>query len=1147
VHQLHAQTISLSNLKRQKIATNALFYKFDSVTIIPNSFYIKNISPDYYNLDELNCTIHWKNSIQAYDSVELFYRVLPLSLTSKLFHLNYDDYKNNFLAQKTIVFKQNQSNQNFIDFGEVKAYGVLGRSISFGNNQDAVVNSNLNLQLSGLLGDSILLSAIISDNNFPIQADGSTKNLNEFDKIFIQAKKNNWQTIFGDNYLRVDNYNYLHFNKKNQGVTYQNKIKLSDRVSDSFFISASVAKGKFSTNTLIPLEGNQGPYKLRGNNNEFYLTVLSGSERVYIDGDLLQRGYDLDYVIDYNMAEISFTSKRLINKDQRIRIEFEYTDRNYINSDVFINNTLQIGSKSTFSVGFYSNADAKNSVIDQSLTNAQKVFLKGIGDSIQNAYTPNSYKDSFATGKILYQKIDTVYNSNMHDSVFVFAKSNTSNLFNVSFTYVGVGKGNYRLLSNANNGKVFEWVQPSLHQQKQGEWEPVSFITTPKLQQIITFSSKTITGKNSKLSTELAVSRYDKNLFSNKDKNDDNGFTGKINYQNNSSPIKINKKSYHLETNVSFEAVNKNFKPIERIRNVEFLRDWNILNISQPVNEDISNLSFLLNGEKGGSLKYNFTNYNRSDGYHATKNDIQQNNSNKNFKISSQLNLLQYTSIPTAGYFFRPQVDINKQINKLNKIRIGASYKGEYNHIKDAKIDTLTYQSFTFDKYEFYINSKDENLNKYSFNYFTRINYLPYKNQMIRSDVSKNLQLNKEFLKNEHHQFKINLNYRNIEYNQINNLTQKNDENLLGRFEYLFDTKSGFIKGNSLFENGSGQEQKIDFVYVPVPVGQGEYTWNDYNKNGIQELNEFELAKFQDQKKYIRVYTPSNAYVKVNYVSINYGIDINPASIIKHKEKFFNKILCRSNLMSTLQFVKKELANQSLIINPFNRLRPDTALITKTLFFSNTYFYNRNNPRWGFDVNHKISNNKSLLTYGFESRNVATSQFKLRINLNKEWMTILTLNRVFNELNSSSVQFRNRNYAVREMKIEPSFTYTHKSKCRAFVSYVYSSKTNQIDSLEHAVLGGWETSFRYAIFGNSFLNAKLIFNKIDFNSNNNVENSPVSFFMLDGQMPGKNLLWNMDFTQRLQNNLEISFQYEGRKQAFSKVINIGRASVRAIF
>jgi hypothetical protein len=53
--------------------------------------------------------------------------------------------------------------------------------------------------------------------------------------------------------------------------------------------------------------------------------------------------------------------------------------------------------------------------------------------------------------------------------------------------------------------------------------------------------------------------------------------------------------------------------------------------------------------------------------------------------------------------------------------------------------------------------------------------------------------------------------------------------------------------------------------------------------------------------------------------------------------------------------------------------------------------------------------------------------------------------------------------------------------------------------------------------------------------------------MLDGQTPGKNLLWNMDFTQRLQNNLEISFQYEGRKQAFSKVINIGRASVRAIF
>ncbi len=95
-------------------------------------------------------------------------------------------------------------------------------------------------------------------------------------------------------------------------------------------------------------------------------------------------------------------------------------------------------------------------------------------------------------------------------------------------------------------------------------------------------------------------------------------------------------------------------------------------------------------------------------------------------------------------------------------------------------------------------------------------------------------------------------------------------------------------------------------LFLEVPAGQGEYTWIDYNNDGIQQLNEFEVALFQDQAKYIRIFTPTNEFVKANYNTFNYTVGLNPRSIINLTDaRRFMKLLANVNLQSSLQLNKK--------------------------------------------------------------------------------------------------------------------------------------------------------------------------------------------------------------------------------------------------
>lgn len=1134
----------VSNLRIKTVAIQGDSIRLDTLSIIPNTFTLNEVDSTAYRLDFVNAVLYWKQ-LPFRDSISMVYRVFPVRLNAVTQRLSFDSIARN-LYLKPFEFgrEATENTKGLFDFGNIQYNGSFGRSLSFGNNQDAVVNSNFQLQLNGMLRDSIEIAAALTDNNLPIQPDGTTQQLNEFDQVFLQFKKRNWQLNLGDIDIRQSGMYFLNFYKRLQGVSFQTTNRLSDKMQSTTLVSGSIAKGKFNRNVFQGLEGNQGPYRLTGANNEFFFIVLGNTERIFLDGELLQRGEDQDYIINYNTAEVTFMPRRMITKDSRIQIEFEYADRNYLNANLYANQELTIHEKLKFRIGAFSNSDAKNSTINQSLDGGQKQFLFDLGDSIQRAFYPTAILDTFATDKILYQKVYDTLGGVVIDSFFQYSVNPDSALYSLSFTELGQGQGNYVPDFNGANGKVYRYMKP-VNGIKQGRFEPVTVLVTPKKQQVFSFGADYQLDKNNLFKTELALSDYDVNTFSAKDKGNNQGIAARVQYSNT---LDLNKaKKMQLQSTFDYEYVQDKFKPIERLRFVEFSREWGLPFVLHPATENILRLSSSLKNNNS-ALSYQFMNYRRSDGYNGHQNILQHTVNTNGWTINNQFALTAFQTVGNKGSFLRPVVDMSRLFRKMASVRLGFRYALEKNEVKSQLKDSLVPTSFSFDTYTAYLRSDETKRNKWALQFFTRSDKYPTANALVRGDRSYNSNLQVELLQSQKHQLIFNTTYRVLKVYDKTLSNQQDDETMLGRTEYIVNEWKGLLTGNVLYELGTGQEQRRDFAYLEVPAGQGEFTWIDANSDGIQQLNEFEIARFQDQAKFIRIFTPTNQFTKAAYTTFNYSVSLNPRALISEKNsKGVAKFLARFNLQSSLQKSKKTVAKEGVEWNPFSYSILDTALLTNATSFLNTVSFNRFSTKWGIDISNVRNTGKALLTYGYETRQAIDWSARFRWNLSSSITLDVTGKKGLNALYTPN--FGNRNYELDIAQVEPRISFIQGTVFRLQSSYKMETKKNLAvyggeEALSHAV--NLET--KYNVLQNSSVDAKFTYNNIRYKvpaaTNKNLS---VEYIILDALQPGSNFLWTVDFTKRLLNNVEVNLQYEGRKPAETRTIHVGRASVRALF
>ena len=454
--------ICFSGLRAQE--RNSL-YKTKKIPITRDTIHLENTSINSSNFKLLDANeqsvdttfydinfgkgtlILTENFSSSSDSLTVYYLKLPELLTKE--YRIYDESKvvsNEVAAGSLYKVEGESSTKKNIPFEGLNTSGSITRGVTVGNNQNSVLNSNLDLQITGKLSEKVSLRASLQDNNIPLQDGGYSQKLDQFDNVFMELFSEKWNIRAGDVFLENQKTQFLNFNKKAQGIAASFDFGKEDNKTN-VFASTALVRGQYAKSDFVGQEGNQGPYKLIGQSGELYVLVISGSERVYVNGILLKRGENNDYTIDYNAGEIVFTPLFTITSEMRIAVEYQYSNQNYTRLVTYLGGSHE-SKKWSFGSYLYSENDLKNQPLQQSLSAEQAQILVDAGDNRDLMVAPSAYLDSYSDNKILYKK--TVVNAL---EVFEYSNNPDAVLYNVRFSQVGANKGNYILRNTAAIGR----------------------------------------------------------------------------------------------------------------------------------------------------------------------------------------------------------------------------------------------------------------------------------------------------------------------------------------------------------------------------------------------------------------------------------------------------------------------------------------------------------------------------------------------------------------------------------------------------------------------------------------------------------------------------------------------------------------------
>lgn len=1111
-----------------------------------------------YNLNYRSGQI--KLSKNLFETYELdTNRIYDLTVEYDLFPVNISEEYSNFeiittrdtITGDTIEIATQRTDfvSNLFEGTQLEKSGSIFRGFTFGSNRDLSLNSGFRLQLNGKVTNDIEITAALTDENTPIQPEGNTQKLQELDKVFIELRSNNISTTIGDIELNFDNSEFLRFQRKIQGAKGYGEFDFGDLT-----FSGAVQRGKFNTNSFNGIDGVQGPYKLTGSENELNILVLSGTEKVYLDGQLQTRGENEDYIIDYGIGAITFKNRRIITSNSRIVVDFEYSDRRYSRTLLAGKNSLKFfDNKLKFSAAYVNDFDDQNRTIDFTLSEEDKLILQNAGEDRFKAvksgvqFVGLDSLSNIGNGAYVFY-LDSI---NFQDTIYKYQPGTDTSVYNVSFSFVGQGNGDYFQISSLEYNYVGKG---------RGNYSPIVFIPIPTAYQIINAGLEFNPNKENDLILKLesAYSYLDANKFSSLTDSKFGGvaLAGSINFIRpvlNIAGLEMN----NFKLIYKSRLVNKYFTSLERINSVEFNRNYDISDSTlqtELFNEGI--LSF--SPGKYFNLNYSLGQIKRGEIFNSLRNiaDVVFIGDSINLpSIRYKFDILNSdnSNIGISGRWLKHFATLNFKKSLGENIYESPFLETTFNFISETKenrlrgneLDSFQTASFSFNEYIPKISLRNFN----NLDIFAEFNYR--KDQFVSTgfltDFS-NTFIQKYGLTYRGIQFitaTVDLGFRDKIFSETA-ILQGNVDNksVLVNSQVRIDPfVSGFI--TDLFYNvSSDRTAKIERKFVKVPVGEGNYIYlGDINNNGILDEFDFQLVNFGGD--YIRLNIPTNEFFPTVDLRTSAKITFRPSRFINLKSgNIINDII---NNFSSETFFRvdeksKDPDTDNLYYLKFSTFQNDSNTLQGTELIQQDLNFFENNPDYSIRFRFLQTRGFSQYSSGNERGLNIQRSVRIKIGLSKDIGTQLDITNKTDRNIAPTGSIRNRNINSEGATVDFIYRPIQQIESGFAVNFTKATDFYPLTPTEANIN---QQTLRFIYSFTSIGRIRIELERAEISLSENLVTFP--YELTNGRINGKSYFIRGIFDYSISRNIQASLNYDGRLEGSRRLLNTARAQVTAFF